>query len=286
MKLRKSGVGAEVHHAPVVTLEHEDAMWESGALGTDMPDRLLQTVFYTMGLHFSLRGGQEHRDLRVEQVTRVPADGYGVETHYQYVENGSKNYQGRFSEVGQKNKIVCAYAQLGSLRCPVRILDLYLSKLPSNASAFYMQPMPQLPKLPSKPWYKVTPVGVKPLKGIMAKISGLAGLTVTYTNHSLRATSASRMFAAGVSEKIVAEFTGNKSIKALRQYERTSAPQLRAAGLAITTAESFAASVATDSKPDATVAEQQQLGEEKVAIQKLLPSISGTHTNCTFNFNF
>ena len=54
----------------------------------------------------------------------------------------------------------------------------------------------QLPKIPSKPWYKVTPVGVNPLKGMMAKISGLAGLTGAYTNHSLRAISASRMFAA------------------------------------------------------------------------------------------
>ena len=138
----------------------------------------------------------------------------------------------------------------------------------------------QLPKIPSKPWYKVTPVGVNPLKGMMAKISGLAGLTGAYTNHSLRAISASRMFAAGVPEKIVAEFTGHKSIKALCQYERTTVPQLRAAGLAITTAESFAASVATDSKPNATVAEQQ------LVIKKQLPSICGTHTNCTFNINF
>ena len=91
-----------------------------------------------------------------------------------------------------------------------------------------------------------------------------------YTNHSLRATSASLMFAARVPEKIVAGFTGYKSVEALRQYERTTAPQLRAAGLAITTAESFAESVATDSKPNATVAEQQQLALEKVAKQLYL----------------
>jgi len=63
------------------------------------------------------------------------------------------------------------------------------------------------------------------------------------------------MFAAGVPEKFVAEFTGHKSIKTLQQNERTTVPQLWAAGLAITTAESFAASVATDSKVNATVDE-------------------------------
>jgi len=46
------------------------------------------------------------------------------------------------------------------------------------------------------------------------------------------------------------------------------------------TAESSEASVATDSKTNATVAEQQFM------IKKQLPSIAGTHTNCMFNFNF
>jgi len=203
-----------------------------------------------MGLHFSLHGGQEHCNLRVEQLTRVPVDRYDVKTHYQYIENGSKNYQGKFLEVRQMNKNCACLCSAWVTKMP----SLYFGLI----SAFYMQPMPQLPKLPSKPWYKVTPVGVNPLKGMMAKITGLAGLTGAYTNHSLRATSASHMFAAGVPEMIVAQFTGHKTTKALRQYERTTVPQLRAAALAITTAESFAASVATDSKLNATVDEQQQ----------------------------
>lgn len=123
VKLRKEGIGASVHHAPIITLEDENLFWSSGALGTDNPSSLLRAVFYTAGLHFSLRGGQEHRDLKVDQLTRLPAEGYSTETYYQYVENGSKNYQGRFSEVGQQNKIVRAYASVESERCPVCIFD-------------------------------------------------------------------------------------------------------------------------------------------------------------------
>ena len=55
------------------------------------------------------------------------------------------------------------------------------------------------------------PVGVKLLKTMMAKVSELAGLSVKYMNHSLRVTSASRMFQSGVPEKIVAEVTGHKA---------------------------------------------------------------------------
>ena len=135
------------------------------------------------------------------------------------MENGSKDYQGRFSEVGQQNKTVRAYASVDSPRCPVRVFDLYVSKLPCNPVAFYMQPLAKVLTLPHKPWYKVTPVGVNPLKGMMPKISSLAGLKVCFTNHSLRATAASCLFGAGVPEKIVAEFTGHNSLRSLRQYE-------------------------------------------------------------------
>ena len=116
-----------------------------------------------------------------------------------------------------------AHAQPNSSdRCPVRVLDLYLKNLPPGSTAFYMQPVQKLPADLYQAWFKNTLVGVNPLKNTMTKVSELAGLSVKYTNHSLRATSASRMFMSGVPEKIVAEVTGHKSVKALRQYERTT----------------------------------------------------------------
>ena len=97
--LRKEGIGAQVKHAVVISLEHEKLMWKEGALGVDSPVSLLCATFYTVGLHFCLPGGQEHRDLKRTQFTRIPM--YSVSTYYQYVENGSKNYQGRFNKTGQ-----------------------------------------------------------------------------------------------------------------------------------------------------------------------------------------
>ena len=237
-----------------------------------------------------MHGGQEHRDLKRSQFTRVPADGYSGSTYYQYVENGSKNYQGRFNETGQPNKVGRAYAQPDSgSRCPVRIFDLYLEKLPSGSTAFYMQPLQKRPAKPSQPWFKNMPVGVNPLKNMMAKVSKLAGLSVKYTNHSLRATSASRMFQSGVPEKIVAEVIGHKSMNALRQYERTTEQQFQAVGNSISSMEAFESEQVLpqpevreekpqDSKPD----KADLVGE----LQKALPSISGNLNNCTFNFNF
>ena len=88
-----------------------------------------------------------------------------------YVENGWKNYQGLFSEKGQSNKVGHAYAQprLGN-RCTVRILDSHLNELSPRSTAFYMQPLQKLPTDPSQPWFKNMPVGVNPLKKMMAKV--------------------------------------------------------------------------------------------------------------------
>uniref|UniRef100_A0A1X7SQE5 Tyr recombinase domain-containing protein n=1 Tax=Amphimedon queenslandica TaxID=400682 RepID=A0A1X7SQE5_AMPQE len=43
-----------------------------------------------------------------------------------------------------------------------------------------------------------------------------------YTNHCLRATSVSRMYNAGIPERMISEKSGHKSIEGLRAYERTS----------------------------------------------------------------
>jgi len=194
----------------VITLDHEDVMWESGVLGTGTPESLLRAVFCIVGMHFCLRGGQEHRDLKVEQFQRYPPDCqvYDESVYYQYVEHGSKNYQGRYAETGGRNKVVKAFAQPLSEKCPVRLLDLYLSKLPASLKASYLQ---WLPKKKHSPWFKVTSVGVNPLKNMLQSITRLAGIKMQYTNHSLCVTVATRMFASGIPEKIIAEVTGHKS---------------------------------------------------------------------------
>ena len=80
IQLRKEGIGAEISHAPVVLYEHEMMMWKSGVLGFEPPEALFRAVLMTVGMYFSLRGGQENYDLKVDQFKRDPAVGYSKET--------------------------------------------------------------------------------------------------------------------------------------------------------------------------------------------------------------
>ena len=158
-------------------------------------------------------------------------------------------------------------------------MHLYLSKLPSNPKAFYLQPLPEAPMDPGKSWYKTSPMGVNSLKMMMSRASELAGLRNCYINHSLRATAATRMFASGIPEKVIAEFTGHKSSKALQVYERTTGEQVKKAGLAISNQEeSVLPAKVPDDEPDV------KPDFDKV---KNLSTFSGnlSLSGCTININ-
>ena len=128
------------------------------------------------------------------------------------------------------NKVVKQYENVsGSGPCHVRILDIYLAKLPKKAienDVFYLTPLPKKPLDEIKPWYTVTPMGKNKLNGLLKEMCAEAGLSKDFSNHSLRAYGATTLFQAKVPEKLIQMRPGHKSLEALRSYERTSETQL------------------------------------------------------------
>lgn len=91
---------------------------------------------------------------------------------YIYTENGSKNQSGGFTDLKIENKIVPINANTkADVRCHVKQLDLYLSKLLTTArelDIFYLRPLPNVPEDPSKSWFAAVPIGENKL-GTMVK---------------------------------------------------------------------------------------------------------------------
>ena len=115
-------------------------------------------MFFCVSKAFCLRGREEHRSLKVSQFKRK----YSPDS-YIYTEHGSKNRNGGLSHIFLKNKLVPVFAnpEAGD-RCVVKILDVYISKLPSRAreeDIFYLQPLPAVPPDPQCPWFRNQPVG-------------------------------------------------------------------------------------------------------------------------------
>ena len=225
-KLHSEGIGRKVKHAEVITTDEEDQLWESGVLNVTTPRGLQNAVFYTIGKLFCLRGGKEHRALKLSQLQRDS-------DKYVYHENVSKNRNGSFKQLHVSSKVVPVYScpEAGQ-RCPVYLLDLYISKLPQEAKEqdlVYVRPLEKQPHDTSKPWYSAVPIGNHTLQQMVKKMCSDAGISGHKTNHSLRATGATELFKRGAPEKLIQERTGHRSLEALRTYERSSEEQHKAA---------------------------------------------------------
>ena len=230
-QLHESGVGTKVQHTEVITTEEENRLWESGVVGVNSPKSLLNAVFYCNGKGFCLRGGEEHRGLKLSQLQRLKNP-----DRYIYTENYSKNRSGTFDQLHIQKKVVpviCTCTTTTKSKCHVHILDLYISKLPStileSKSLFYLRPLQNVPSDQAAPWYTTTPVGKNTLALMIRNMCHDIGISGKKTNHSLRATSVTKMFQAQVPEKIIQERTGHRSLAALRMYERTTEEQHKAA---------------------------------------------------------
>ena len=69
-------------------------------------------------------------------------------------------------------------------------------------------------------WYTRTPVGHNMLSHTVSCLFEEAGVTGHFTNHSLRATAATRMFDAGSDEQLIMHRTGHNSSVVVHSYKR------------------------------------------------------------------
>ena len=221
-----SRIGHSVRKAECLTATHEDLLWGLGLLGTSNPDQLLNTVIFCIGKGFALWAGQEHRALRgfaFQLQFKFMCDPDG-EIFLCYTEDlGLMTNKGGLHHQRIEAKVVNLYATSNPDRCPIRVIMKYLSLLPKGCtcSAFYLQPRK---KFFGKAWYVNRPAGVNRLWNAVREMCHDAGLPDHYSNHSLRATAATKLYQHDIDEQLIMEITGHRSL-AVCSYKRTSDKQ-------------------------------------------------------------
>lgn len=100
----------------------------------------------------------------------------------------------------------------------------YIALCPEDSlnAAFYLRP---LAKPTDKLWYSKKNLGHNSLTKMVTSIMSDGGCDGFYTNHSLRATVATRLFDASVDEQLIMGVTGHR-IMAVRSYKRPSDEKL------------------------------------------------------------
>ena len=111
------------------------------------------------------------------------------------------------------------YPSSNSERDPVRIIKKYCNLLPDGkCKKFYLRPCKNT--LPSV-WYCDAPYGINKVRTAVKEMCRQAGIVGKFSNHSLRATCATRMYENSVPEQVIKETTGHRS-DCVRTYKRTS----------------------------------------------------------------
>lgn len=223
--LAKVGCVAPRVQAEEIGIEKEDYLWDQGVLGDSTPRQLVNTLLYMVGVHFALRAGNEHRNLRVGPNSQFDY-GYDevVQKRYlQYTEDCSKNNQGGLNQRKIKRKSVRAYQNTQNpKRYLVALFNKYMLLRPPGLTDFYLRPLNN----PKPDWYSSQPIGRQTLGKVVNSLLGqVGGVKGRISNHSRRATAASRLYQNNVDEQLIQERTGHRS-DSVRSYKCTSSKQL------------------------------------------------------------
>ena len=137
MKLRTSqGVGSVVCKAQFLNAFNEELLWSLELLGSHNPSTLLNTIIFILGKGCALRAGKEHRSLRSPSFNsqfEFLHNNEGV-VFLRYTEDqGLKTNKGGLKHRKLEPKTVDVYPIEDQYKCPVRLVILYLSKLPRSS---------------------------------------------------------------------------------------------------------------------------------------------------------
>ena len=225
MKERVSrNIGAIRKQAQVISMRHEEQLWERGVLCQDTPEKLRETVLFVLGVNLALHAGDEHYALwRINPQITFEYNSLGVRCMVYSEDTVTKTNRGGLSDMKKERKAVWVKPSENWQRCPVRIVEKYMNLLPleGKKANFYLQ---SLKKIKPNCWYSIVPVGINSLRKVVASLLKDAGLDGFFTNHSLRRTCATCLFQAGKDVKIIKEITGHVS-DAVQKYQCTSDEQ-------------------------------------------------------------
>ncbi len=214
MKKRASEPGFECQGAEAIPVESEEEMWKNGILGEENPIQLCHTVMYLLGLGFALRGGDEHQNLCAPgfnpQIIVQKGKGHKF-LLYQEDRKSKTNQGGIFHRKYQPQTAQIYENSENSDRCLVRLFEKYTSLLPAGkTNAFYKKEICDCKRSP-KQWYIDKPIGINSLHPVVKSLCSKVGLSGKFTNHSLRVSTATRLYQKGVDEQTIKQFTGHKS---------------------------------------------------------------------------
>lgn len=212
VQIKKEGKGDVQHKSP---LSKEDLRKLYSFFDLDSPKGLQDKVFVDFMLYFCNRGRENLRELKVSD--------FIIDENHNFIEmrdKMTKNHKGDvYDEKSQGGRIY----KSDHILCPFASFMKYLSVLNPMCDAVFQRPKSKENLKDSNIWYDNSPLGKHTLGEKMKRLSEESGLSRSYTNHCLRATTITLLdiFEA----RHVMTISGHKSESSIRSYARTDDDQ-------------------------------------------------------------
>ena len=218
--MREAGLDTTQHKLAV---QKEDMAKIRQNMNMDTPKGLQDKVFIDIVLQFARHGREGLRELTKHSFV-INRDAAGRLYATPAYNEQQKNHNGQNPKVHDPRKVM--YEQAGDPKCPVKALQMCLSKLHPDCEAFFQRPKSKYSR--DGIWYDNVPVGKNLLSSKMSRISREAGCSEVYTNHCLRATATTVLAHAGIEHNDICAVTGHRSVDTIRQYVKEPSMDQRA----------------------------------------------------------
>ncbi|XP_063398361.1 uncharacterized protein LOC134683169 isoform X1 [Mytilus trossulus] len=211
IELIKQGIGVKKKQAQMITDQQEQVLWDKGVFSLDMSWGLLYAVYFYTCKVFCVGPSYELWKLRVSQFS------FGEDETGKYVQFTSRIVSSK------KYKPVKQYKCEDNPRTYYNLLETYILIIPKVNDIFWFRPSRDFVGLPinkSRLVFSRCPLGKNMLDSLISKMMKQAGYKGYYTNHSVKATMAAKMFKQGYQEEFIQERTGHSSTVAVKKYNK------------------------------------------------------------------
>ena len=209
-KLKIDGFGDTMHYKEIPS---EDLKKVTEILDCCVPQQLQWLVFFFIGIFFARRGC-ENFDIMQKTNIVIQKDQSGKRYISLKKDELTKCRRENNTERGSNGRIY----ETGSPKCPVKVIEIYLSKL-NEKNIFLWQRPKQSFKCGELCWFENKKIGINTFRNFMAKISQFCKLSDIYSNHCLRVTTCT-ILGEKHEENDIKSVSGHQSSSSLGIYKR------------------------------------------------------------------
>ncbi|XP_062603853.1 uncharacterized protein LOC134265645 [Saccostrea cucullata] len=217
-KIKKDGFDKTKHYEAISEADLQK-LRSTDILSCRDPKSLQRKVWFDITLSFARRGRENIRDLKCSAFI-FKTDDAGKEYVQMAYNEATKNHPGDRIKDNDHETQPRMYATSSS-QCPVTSLRLYLDKRNKTNEILFQQAKRTFNPNDDE-WYTSRPLGEKTLNNMMKSISADAGLSKSYTNHCVRATTITLLSHAGVEAREIMRISGHRNEQSIKSYNTDS----------------------------------------------------------------